>query len=133
MFAAIALPVFAWSILNVLREMLHRQSAIVLEPEKMYLVESRLSPIVRDMGLDSIEELVEELRVSSLSPNGAQQRVVEAMTTNETSFFRDIHPFEALRQSVLPELIQRRQADRTLNLWCAAASSGMLPITKIMM
>ncbi|MCH8897420.1 MAG: protein-glutamate O-methyltransferase CheR, partial [Chloroflexi bacterium] len=85
---------------------------------------SRLSPIVRDLGLASIEELVQELRTTTLSPNGTQQRVVEAMTTNETSFFRDIHPFEAIRQSVLPDLIQHRQADRTLNLWCAAASSG---------
>ena len=83
-----------------------KRSAIVLEPEKNYLVESRLLPLARREGFASIAELVARMRANSL--NGLHQKVVEAMTTNETSFFRDVNPFEALRKVVLPELFQRR-------------------------
>ena len=116
-----------------LREMVLRESAIVLEVDKMYLVEARMTPIVRALGLESIEKLVHELRKCPSASSGIGQRVVEAMTTNETSFYRDVHPFEALRQVVLPDLIEKRKSSKTLSLWCAAASSGQEPYSVAML
>jgi chemotaxis protein methyltransferase CheR len=107
---------------DYVRDLVRTRSAIVLEPGKEYLVESRLAPLARAEGFDSIARLVDELR----RPGAARltTQVVEAMTTNETSFFRDVHPFDALRQHVLPDLIKRRSAERTLQIWSAACSSG---------
>jgi chemotaxis protein methyltransferase CheR len=107
--------------------LVRKRSAIVLEPEKNYLVESRLLPVVRREGLSSVADLVARLRAGS--QNGLPDMVVEAMTTNETSFFRDLNPFEALRKVVLPELLQRRANTRSLNIWCGAASTGQEPYT----
>lgn len=94
----------------------------MLEPSKSYLIESRLNPVARDNGIDTLDELVR-----ALQRPGAQkltQQVVEAMTTNETSFFRDLHPFDALRQQIIPELIEKRSKDRTITIWSNACSSG---------
>lgn len=98
------------------------KSAIVLESGKSYLVESRLSPIIREEGLDNLERLIEEL----MKPTSKvlTQKVVEAMTTNETSFNRDVHPFQALKATILPELIAKKSRERTLNIWSNACSSG---------
>ncbi len=102
-----------------------KRSAIVLGPEKNYLVESRLLPLARREGFSSIADLVARLRTTSA--NGLHEKVVEAMTTNETSFFRDGAPFEALRQVVLPDLLQRRDAEKRLQIWCGASSTGQEP------
>ncbi|KMP11731.1 chemotaxis protein CheR [Candidatus Nitromaritima sp. SCGC AAA799-A02] len=99
-----------------------QQSAIVLEPGKEYLVESRIMPLVHQEGLESIEDLVSKMR--SESSNALQEKVVEAMTTNETSFFRDLHPFELMKTKIIPELIEARANTRELNIWCGASSSG---------
>lgn len=107
--------------------LLLEQAAIVLEPGKEYLVDSRLTPVARRHGLSSAAEYIQKLR--GPGANGLLPELVEAMVTTETSFFRDIHPFEALKKTVLPELIQARQAERQLNIWCAAASSGQEPYT----
>lgn len=98
------------------------KSAIVLESSKYYLIESRLMPIAREHGMNNIGEIVTALR----GPHNRMlsQQVVDAMTTNETSFFRDIHPFDALKAHVLPEMIERRKATRALNIWSNACSSG---------
>jgi len=109
------------------RDLVRKHSAIVLEPGKEYLVESRLGPLAKQSGFASLEALVEELR--SKSPNGLHRKVFEAMTTNETSFFRDLHPFDALKTVAVPEVLKRRQAERRLNIWCAASSSGQEPFT----
>jgi chemotaxis protein methyltransferase CheR len=103
-------------------DLVRQKSAIVLEPSKTYLVESRLNPVARAQGMASIEELVDALR----KPNSSKltQAVVEAMTTNETSFFRDLHPFEALKSQILPKLIESRSRERVLNIWSNACSSG---------
>ena len=101
---------------------LKENSEIVLAPEKDYLVDTRISPIQKKLGLSSLGELINKLR---LEPFGAlHAEVIEAMTTNETYFFRDVKPFEALRNEVLPELIRARSSKRSLYIWSAACSSG---------
>lgn len=107
-----------------------KHAAIVLETGKEYLVESRLAPLARQEGLASFEELIARMRAQP--SNGLHWKVVEAMTTNETSFFRDIHPFDALKKSVLPDLLTKRASERKLNIWCAASSSGQEPYTVAM-
>jgi chemotaxis protein methyltransferase CheR len=111
-------------------QLVRQRSAIVLEPEKGYLLEARLAPLAKAEGFESIDAMVAQLRAQS--NNGLPQKVVEAMTTNETSFFRDQHPFDALRQVVLPEVIRQRQVEMKLNIWCAACSSGQEPYTVAM-
>lgn len=107
------------------------QSAIVLEEDKGYLVESRLLPLARREGFTTINLLVQKLQAESF--NGLHRQAVEAMTTNETSFFRDFHPFEALKKFVLPALIARRATERALSIWCAACSSGQEPYSLAML
>lgn len=112
---------------DYVRTLVHERSAIALEPTKGYLVESRLMPIAKQRGHGSLAEMVSHLRSKPYGELHAQ--VVEAMTTNETSFFRDAHPFEALKTAVLPELIQKRAVTKTLNIWSAACSTGQEPYT----
>jgi chemotaxis protein methyltransferase CheR len=110
-----------------IRDLVRQNSAIVIEPGKEYLVESRLSAVARDEGFASLDLLVAELRTKPA--NGLHRKVVDAMTTNETTFFRDVHPFDALRRDVLPQLIASRQAQRQLSIWCAGCSTGQEPYT----
>jgi chemotaxis protein methyltransferase CheR len=104
------------------RTVLRERSAHYLEDDKAYLVETRLLPVARRHGFHSVEDLV--LRLRGRRDEKLLGELVEAMAINETSFFRDGHPFEMLRQSVLPELVQRRAEVRCLNIWSAACSSG---------
>lgn len=108
-----------------LRELVHRRAAIVVESGKEYLFESRLVPLAKQEGFESIDALVARLRC--VPESVLTTRVLDAMTTNETSFFRDIHPFETLRTELLPRLIESRRASRSLRIWCAAASTGQEP------
>jgi chemotaxis protein methyltransferase CheR len=110
---------------NYVRELVHRGAAIVLTPDKEYLVEARLLPLARQAGLASVTEFVEQLRRAPVREG--LQRVVEALTTNETSWFRDHQPFDALRQTVLPQLLQARGTERRVSIWSAASSSGQEP------
>lgn len=114
-----------------IRDFLVKRSAIVLDCEKVYLVESRLQPLARKEGLESVGELVSKMK--SMPINGLHQRVVEAMTTHETSFFRDINPFNAMQKSVLPALIDARKATRELRIWCMACSTGQEPYSLAML
>jgi chemotaxis protein methyltransferase CheR len=107
---------------NFVSSFIREKSAIVLEPSKAYLVESRLSPIARENGMSSVAELVNALRRPG--NRDLSRQVVDAMTTNETSFFRDLHPFEALKSHIIPELMEKRAKERTLNIWSNACSSG---------
>ncbi|MFN8610746.1 MAG: protein-glutamate O-methyltransferase CheR [Vulcanimicrobiota bacterium] len=110
---------------------LYRESGIALTDEKAYLVENRLGELCRSIGLSSISALVQELRAR---PGGeVKQQMVEAMTTNETSFFRDVTPFEALRMAILPELLELRKNTRSLRIWSAAASTGQEAYTTAML
>jgi chemotaxis protein methyltransferase CheR len=110
---------------DYVRRLLQERSAVVLEADKQYLVETRLLPLQRQLQLNSIPELIAHLRSSP--SNGLHTQVVEAMVTTETFFFRDAHPFESLRKVVLPELIRKRGGECRLNVWCAAASTGQEP------
>lgn len=103
-------------------KLVRQRSAIELDAAKAYLIEARLGPIARKHGCGTTMELIE--RLQNKPTLQMQQQVVEAMTTNETSFFRDAHPFEALRTTILPELIKLRSSHRTLNIWSAACSTG---------
>lgn len=104
-------------------------SGLALTPDKAYLVASRLKPVAEHHGLKSLEELAGRL----IAPPIALKRdVIEAMTTNETSFFRDVTPFEKFKTVVLNELVERRAARRALRILCAAASSGQEPYSLAM-
>lgn len=99
------------------------RSAISIDPGKEYLVESRLIPVAREVGLADVGALVSELRRAVPDPR-VREKVIEAMTTNETRFFRDQHPFDALRATVVPDLMAKNAARRRLRVWSAASSTG---------
>ncbi len=105
-----------------LQEHVYLQSGIVLEGDKHYLFESRLAPIVRQLGLGSINDLCALLRATREIEVG--RHVVEAMTTNETYFFRDPAHYDAIRSVLLPKLKEERRDYRRLRFWSAAASTG---------
>jgi chemotaxis protein methyltransferase CheR len=113
------------------RQLVHRESAIVLQPGKEYLVEARLLPIARQMGLGDVGKLVDTVRTRP-DPD-ATRRIVEALTTNETSWFRDGDPFTALTSTVLPALVSARGPVEPLKIWSAACSSGQEPYTIAML
>src|ERR1700680_3008161 len=107
---------------NYIRDLVRERSALELEPGKEYLVESRLGLLASKEGFPSLRRMVESLRSSPSSD--LHRKVVEAMATTETSFFREIRTFEMFKKTILPELLALRASDRSLNLWCAASSAG---------
>ena len=114
-----------------IRDFVRKYSAISLGEEKNYLVESRLRGLLRGEGVEKLSELVSKLRSNPTGPLG--YTIVEAMTTNETSFFRDKHPFEALSREIIPKLMERRKSEKCLTFWCAATSSGQEPYSLLML
>ncbi|MDZ8049959.1 MAG: CheR family methyltransferase [Aulosira sp. ZfuVER01] len=114
-----------------LRELVYNHSAVVLHADKTYLAELYLQPIAESAGFASIADLVNYLRNQAFSTLHSQ--VIESLVTNETFFFRDRHPFEALKNFVLPELINKRTIERSLNIWCAACSNGQEPYSIAML
>lgn len=110
---------------NYVRTLLRDQAAIIIEPGKEYLVENRLTPLAQKMGLPGVSQLIARLRHEPV--NGAHHKAVEALTIGETLFFRDLHPFETLRKQLIPELMQKRQTQRSLRIWCGACSTGQEP------
>jgi chemotaxis protein methyltransferase CheR len=115
---------------DFLRQLLKQRSGLVLSAEKQYLAESRLLPVARKHGLANLAELVGKLKSARPSPLSVE--VVEAMTTNETFFFRDKAPFDHLRDAALPALIAARAREKRLRIWCAAAASGQEPYSLAM-
>lgn len=108
---------FAW-----IQKLVLDRAAICLAADQQYLVSSRLEPLVRAHGLEDVGDLVAALK---REPSGLLcAAVVDAMTTNETSFFRDVHPFDTLRSVILPKLIQERSRHCSLTVWSAACSTG---------
>jgi chemotaxis protein methyltransferase CheR len=114
-----------------LQEQVHSQVGIVLEDNKHYLFESRLAPIVKQHGLGSINDLCVLLRARR--DNELAHQVVEAMTTNETYFFRDPAQYEAIRTVLLPRLREERRDTRNLRFWSAASSTGQEAYTLAML
>jgi chemotaxis protein methyltransferase CheR len=102
--------------------MVRERSAIELEASKGYLIEARLLPLAKQHGFSSTNDFIHGVR--TMRQPDLERRVVEAMTTNETSFYRDAHPFAALRTTILPELYNLRSTKKVLNLWSAACSTG---------
>ena len=116
---------------DFLCKMLRDRSGLVLTRDKAYLLESRLLPVARKCSLKSVDELVAAVRAR---PSGDLARdVVEAMTTNESFFFRDIKPFDQFKSFVLPALMKSRAARRQIRIWSAACSSGQEPYTLAML
>jgi chemotaxis protein methyltransferase CheR len=111
--------------------LLRKQSGMELDTGKEYLVETRLAPVARQAGYASVTELISQLRRSPA--HQLHTIVVEALTTNETQFFRDVHPFNALKTVILPDLLKKRSATRRLDIWCAAASTGQEPYSLAML
>lgn len=116
---------------ELVRKLVRERSGIVIEPRQEYLVETRLKTVARRRNLEKLGQLFDQLRLGS-DPKLATE-VVEALTTNETSFFRDFEPFEALKGCVLPELLRARASKRTLRIWSAASSSGQEAYSLLMM
>jgi chemotaxis protein methyltransferase CheR len=115
---------------DFIRKLLKQRSGLMLSADKQYLVESRLMPVARRNGLPNLFELARRLRARADETLIAE--VVEAMTTNETFFFRDRLPFEHVRSFVLPALRARRESHKRIRLWCAAASTGQEPYSLAM-
>jgi chemotaxis protein methyltransferase CheR len=105
-----------------LRELVLAQSANLIDPSRNTLFETRLTPIARVAGAANLEGLVSILKVER--PAHLQRAVAEAMTITETSFFRDVKPFDALRVNVIPQLIEQKEKSRKLRIWSAASSTG---------
>ncbi len=114
-----------------LRDLVFGLSQNVLDPSRDYLFETRLSKVLRNQGMSRLDELVQNLR-GTKNPE-LERAVAEAMTINETSFFRDCRPFDLLRQELFPQLIEARRHARTLRIWSAACAAGQEPYSVAML
>jgi chemotaxis protein methyltransferase CheR len=110
---------------DYLRKLLKERSGLVLSADKQYLVESRLLPIARKIGVAGLSELTQKLKAPA--NEALIVDVVEAMTTNESFFFRDKIPFDHFRDVIVPSLLEARAKDKRIRIWCAAASTGQEP------
>jgi chemotaxis protein methyltransferase CheR len=110
---------------------LKKSSGLMLTPDKTYLIESRLTPIMRDLNMPDLSAMAAEVKRGI--DRRLLQRITEAMTTNETSFLRDGRPFEAFKKTLLPALMEKNAATRKIRIWSAACSSGQEPYTLAMM
>ncbi len=108
----------------------HRRSGIVLAEKKQHLIESRLSTVIRRFGFRSLADVVEELRHGR---DALARAVTEALTTNDSSFFRDRVQFDQFRDHVLPRLMEARSSSKRLRIWCAACASGQEPYSIAML
>jgi chemotaxis protein methyltransferase CheR len=114
---------------DYLRKLLKERSGLMLSSDKQYLVESRLTPLARKADVATLSDLVGKLK-------GGNEKlivdVVEAMTTNESFFFRDKIPFDHFRDTIMPGLLASRAKDKRVRIWCAAASTGQEPYSLAM-
>ena len=119
------------STFDYIQQLLLRQTAIALDASKSYLVDVRLTPLARKYGAASVDHLVERLKHDPSTT--MQEEIVNAMTTNETSFFRDKAPFDTLRDVVFPDLFRHHIVRRQICIWCAACSTGQEPYSIAML
>ena len=115
---------------DYLRKLLKERSGLTLSADKQYLVESRLLPVARKIGVPGLSGLVQKLKEPGTE--ALITEVVEAMTTNESFFFRDKIPFDLFRNEIMPALLTARAAHRSIRIWCAAASTGQEPYSLAM-
>lgn len=113
------------------RDILQNRSGLIIGPDKTYLLDSRLTPVAKKWGYNDVIDMTKNLRNSRNEELVTE--IVEAMTTNETSFFRDMKPFTLMEKVVLPDLLEARKARKSLRIWCAACSSGQEPYSLSMM
>jgi len=116
---------------DYLRKMLRERSGQVLSAEKQYLAESRLLPVARKHGFAGLGELVGKLKVSTAAAPLTVE-VIEAMTTNESFFFRDKIPFEHFRAVIMPALLAARAREKRIRIWCTACATGQEPYSLAM-
>lgn len=112
---------------QLLSDLLKKRSGLALTPDKAYLLESRLLPLARSRQMENLSQLCQKLRQNP--PEDLLVEMTEAMTTNESSFFRDIKPFELLRKNVLPDLLKALDSQKFMRIWSAACSTGQEPYT----
>lgn len=115
---------------NLLSGILKERSGLELSQDKLYLLESRLGPIAKKRGLDDLDQLASAVRTKR--DEALLNEITEAMTTNESFFFRDTKPFDRFRQMMLPALLEARQATKKIRIWCAACSTGQEPYSLAM-
>jgi chemotaxis protein methyltransferase CheR len=108
-----------------LQQLVRRHTGVVIAESKEYMAEFRLESLAVQAGVGSVDRLLTRLQVQP--SYDLERQVVEAMTTNETSFFRDVLPFDALERTVLPALFDLRRVERGLTIWSCACSSGQEP------
>ncbi len=114
-----------------LANLVKTRSGIVLTPEKTYLMNSRLTPVARKHGLEGVDELVKALK-SGTKGAAIETDIIEAMTTNESFFFRDTTPFDIFKAVMLPHILSARAEKKNFRIWCAAASAGQEPYSLAM-
>ena len=107
---------------TIFSELVKRTSGLMLTNDKTYLLESRLSPIAKKHGLTNLSELAQKVRMGR--DRNLEEEITDAMTTNESFFFRDVRPFDLFREVVLPSLMQQKSAQKRIRIWSAASSSG---------
>ena len=115
---------------DYLQGMLKERSGLVVTPDKVYLLETRLLPVAHRHGYKSIDELVDALKLRQ--DESIAVDISEAMNTHESLFFRDSSPFDLFKETILPRLLQRRADRKSLRIWCAACSSGQEPYSLAM-
>ena len=115
---------------DFMADLLKKQSGLIITKDKVYLLESRLLPLARRQGLPGLNELIALVRGGKDPAIG--KAVNEAMTTNESFFFRDVKPFQLFETETLPHLIKTRAAQKSFRIWSAAASNGQEPYTLAM-
>lgn len=116
---------------ELLAKLLHERSGLVVTPEKGYLLENRLQPVARQRGLAGLDDIAAALR--GRRDEKLVKDVVDAMTTNESLFFRDMKPFDQLRDVLLPDLMKARAGTKRIRIWSAACSSGQEPYSIAML
>lgn len=116
---------------DYIRKLVRDRTGVMISEDKTYLIESRLAMLAREAGANSVSGFLSQLRQKPSYP--LYQPIVEAMMTTETFFFRDELPFQAVKTFILPELLQKRQDQYTLKIWCAACSTGQEPYSIAML
>ena len=108
-----------------LRRVLQTACGVALDDSKRYLIEGRLAPVIKRLGMTEVSDFAARLASDPFGP--LRTELVEALVTSESTFFRDHHPWETLASTIIPEFLRRRATERMLTFWCAAASTGQEP------